>query len=142
MGLLSCCFFTLLSPKTWESWSWCEVYVKATWRFLDRDQHKFCRALLLHRNTPSRKDILFSAQRLFGHPVQSAHHRAFLSEWQHPLAMAEQQYQDNLESSCTYIAWHHRWITCCHPKSKGWDIYMVSSLRPTYNVINTLRQKR
>ena len=44
------------------------IYASWTGRSLDHD--KLCRALLQYRNTPSRKDGLSPAQKLFGHPVQ------------------------------------------------------------------------
>jgi len=80
--------------------------IQACWTGRSLDHKKFCRALLQYRNTPSRKNGLSPAQKLFGHPVQDilpAHHRAFLPEWQRPVATAEQQRHDNLESSAAFI---------------------------------------
>ena len=44
--------------------------IRGTWngRFLDED--KLCKALLQYRNTPSARDGLSPAQKLFGHPMQ------------------------------------------------------------------------
>ena len=64
----------------------------ATWTGRSLDHDKLCRVLLQYRNTPSRKDGLSPAQKLFRHPMQDilpAHHRSFLPEWQRPIAIAE-----------------------------------------------------
>ena len=68
--------------------------IRSSWngRFLDND--KLCRALLQYRNTPSRKDGLSPAQKLYGHPVQDilpVHHRSFSKEWQQKFQEAEEQ---------------------------------------------------
>lgn len=67
----------------WASW---------TGRYLDEDM--FTRALLQYRNTPSRKDDLSPAMKLFGKPIQDslpAHRRAFSEQWQHSTEEAEKQ---------------------------------------------------
>ena len=56
-----------------------------SWNGRHLDHEKFCRTLLQYQNTPTRKDGLSLAQKLFGHPVQDtlpAHHRSFAPEWQ------------------------------------------------------------
>lgn len=58
------------------------------------DDDKITSTLLQYRNTPSRKDGLSPAQKLFGHPIQDtlpAHRMAFLPEWQRTTAEVEQQ---------------------------------------------------
>ena len=88
-------------------------------------------------NTPSRKDALSPAQKLFGHPVQDilpAHHRTFLPEWQRPIATTEQQRCDNWESSTAYYNQHTHPLSDItvgspvaiqNPKTKVWDIYGI-----------------
>jgi len=59
--------------------------IEASWTGARLDEGKLARALLQYRNTPSRRDGLSPAQKLFGRPVQDmlpAHHRAFAPEWQ------------------------------------------------------------
>jgi len=83
--------------------------IQACWTGRSLDHEKFCRALLQYRNTPSRKDRLSPAQNLFGNPVRDilpAHHCAFLPGWQCPVATAEQQRHDNLESSAAFYNQH------------------------------------
>ena len=68
------------------------------------DENKLARALLQYRNTPSRKDKLSPAQKLYGHPVQDTipvHRRAFTPEWQSK--MREMDFKDKyLEQTATY----------------------------------------
>ena len=59
--------------------------IRGAWnkRFLDED--RMCKALLEYRNTPSARDGLSPAQKLFGHPMEDtlpAHPRSFSQEWQ------------------------------------------------------------
>ena len=53
------------------------------------DEDVLTRALLRYRNTPSRKDGLAPAQKLYGTPVQDTHHRAFSHVWQKRMLDAE-----------------------------------------------------
>ena len=57
------------------------------------DDGKLAQALLQYRNTPSQRDGLSPAQKLFGRPVQDtlpAHNRAFKPEWQRSAEEADQ----------------------------------------------------
>lgn len=68
--------------------------IRAPWTGKCLDEDKLTRALLQYRDTPSRKDGLSPAQKLFGQPIQDilpAHHRAFSAEWQHNTKDAEKQ---------------------------------------------------
>lgn len=59
--------------------------IEASWVRSRLDEGRLARALLQHRNTPSRRDKLSPAQKLFGHPIQDmlpAHRRSFAPEWQ------------------------------------------------------------
>ena len=59
--------------------------IRTSWKGRSMDEDALTRALLQYRNTPSRKDDLSPAQKLFGRPVQDtlpAHRRSFCSEWQ------------------------------------------------------------
>ncbi len=114
--------------------------IRISWNGRSLNQDKFCRALLQYRNTPSRKDSLSPAQKLYGRPVQDiipAHHRSFSEEWQewqHKPEAAEQQAQQTLKSSEEYYNQH------AHPlqeiqigsnvaihnnRTKLWDIYGI-----------------
>ena len=68
------------------------------------DENKLARALLQYRNTPSRKDKLSPAQKLYGHPVQDTipvHRRVFAPEWQSK--MREMNFRDKyLEQTASY----------------------------------------
>jgi len=88
---------------------------------------------------------LSPAQKLFGHPVQgilTAHHCAFLPEWQCPIAAAEQQRHDNLESSAAFYNQHTHplpditvgsHVAIQKPRTKVWDIYgIVTEINPQH----------
>ena len=58
--------------------------IRAAWTGVQLDIGKLARVLLQYRNTPSRKDGLSPAQKLFGRFIQDtvpAHYRAFAPEW-------------------------------------------------------------
>ena len=66
---------------------------------------KLCRALLQYRNTPSRKDGVSPAQKLYGHPIQDvlpAHHNSFAPEWRRSNQEAKKQVEATLKASQTY----------------------------------------
>ena len=68
--------------------------ISAAWVRRGVDEAVLARALLQHRNTPSRRDGLSPAQKLFGRPVQDvlpAHRRVLAPEWQHSADDAEEQ---------------------------------------------------
>ena len=126
------------------------LYACWTGRFLDHD--KLCRVILQYRNTPSRKDALSPAQKLFGHPFQNilpAHHHSFLPEWQHPITTAEQQRQDTLQSSAAFYNTHAHTLSDINigshvaiqnSQTKTW-IFTVSLLKLAHNATITLRLK-
>ena len=68
--------------------------IRAAWNGRCLNEEKLCRALLQYRNTPSRKDGLSPAQKLYGHPIQDvlpAHHSSFAPKWQRSSQEAQQQ---------------------------------------------------
>ena len=68
--------------------------IRTAWEGWRLDEDKLCCALLQYRNTPSCKDGLSPAQKLFGRPVQDsipAHRRSFSKEWQHAAREADQK---------------------------------------------------
>ena len=96
--------------------------------FLDHD--KFCHALLQYRNTPSNKDGLSPAQKLYGSPTQDTfpvHRHSFSQEWQHKAEEIEQQAKTTQESTmhnllqCTCSPPYRNWsrLQCCHPTSSN-----------------------
>ena len=98
------------------------------------DDGTLARALLQYRNTPSRKDRLSPAQKLFGRPVQDtlpAHHRAFAPEWQRSAAEAEeheQSYREEVEYYYDRTAHRFRGgsnVAVQDSSTKRWDIYGV-----------------
>ena len=109
--------------------------IKSAWNGRIVDDDKLTRALLQYRNTPSRKDGLSPAQKLYGHPIQDtlpAHRKAFLLEWQRPVAEAEQQAittQETVEQSYNQHARPLPLITIGshvavqNHETKQWDIY-------------------
>jgi len=76
--------------------------IKIAWNGRFLDTNKLCRAFLQYRNSPSRKDGLSSAQKLYGHPIQDilpAHNRSFAPEWQCSTAEVEGHANTTLDNS-------------------------------------------
>ena len=74
--------------------------IRTSWRGRSVDEDVLTRALLQYRNTPSRKDGLAPAQKLYGTPIQDtlpAHHRAFSHVWQKRMLDAEKSTLENKE---------------------------------------------
>ena len=114
-----------------------------SWNGRALDDEQFCRSLLQYHNTPSRKDGLSPAQKLFGHPVQDilpAHRRSFLPQWQLPPQEAIQQAEDTSKLSAAYYNLHAHTLPDIHvgshvavqnPQSRLWDIYgIVTEIGP------------
>ena len=117
--------------------------IYTSWNGRSLDHNKFCRALLQYRNTPSRKDGLSPAQKLYGHPVQDtlpAHRRSFSQEWQCKAEAAEQQAEATQQSSAMYYNLHAHPLTeieigsnvaVQNPRIKLWDIYgIITAISP------------
>ena len=71
-------------------------------RFLD--DNRLCKGLLQYRNTPSARDGLLPAQKLFGHPMQDtipAHPRSFSQEWQQTKEETEQKMMATQQATIT-----------------------------------------
>ena len=117
--------------------------IQAAWngRYLEEDN--LCQALMQYRNTPSRKDGLSPAQKLYSHPVQDkfpAHRRSFDPEWQSKTGQAEQSAQASQDAAVKYynssahnlpdiIVGSH--VAVQHPMTKLWDTYgVVTSIGP------------
>ena len=118
--------------------------IYTSWKGHSLDHNKFCRTLLQYRNTPSCKDGLSPAQKLYGHPVQDtlpAHRRSFSQEWQRK---AEQQAEATQQSSATYYNLHAHPLTeieigsnvaVQNPRTKLWDIYgIITAISPNRNI--------
>ena len=109
--------------------------IATSWNKRSLNEDALCRALLQYRNTPSRKDGLSPAQKLFGTPVQDslpAHHRSFLPCWQKAVTEAETQATNSLEQTQAYYNLHAHTlpdigigsrVALQHPQTKMWDIY-------------------
>ena len=117
------------------------IYTAWNGRYLD--YNKFCRVLLQYRNTPSRKDGLSPAQKLYGHPVQDslpAHRRSFLKEWQRKAEVAEKQVEATQQFSAKYYNQHAHPLTeigigsnvaIQNPRTKLWDTYgIITAISP------------
>ena len=111
--------------------------IKTSWNGRSLDKDKLARALLQYRNTPSRKDGLSPAQKLYGHPIQDtipAHHRAFSSTWLLHRTESEIRASDSKEKAETYYNKRAHPLPEIHvgsnvaiqnPLTKLWDIYGV-----------------
>jgi len=107
----------------------------ASWDHHHLNDNKLCRALLQYRNTPSRRDGLSPAQKLYGHPVQDTlpvHRRSFSPEWQRSSQEADQQASHMLTQSEKFYNTHAHPLTDIeigssvalqNQQSKHWDIY-------------------
>ena len=79
--------------------------IRAAWHGRCINEEKLCSALLQYRNTPSRKDGVSLAQKLYGHPIQDvlpAHHNSFAPEWQRSNQEAKKQVEATLKASQRY----------------------------------------
>ncbi len=111
--------------------------IRTAWNSRHLDEDKLCRALLQYRNTPSRKDSLSPAQKLYGRPVQDtlpAHHRSFTDKWQRSAKEAEQAATHNRETTeWFYNVRAHDLpeirigsnVAIQDPGTKLWDVYGV-----------------
>ena len=111
--------------------------IQGSWTGSSVDDTKLARGLLQYRNTPSRRDGLSPAQKLFGHPIQDtlpAHRRAFAPEWQRAAEVADTNSSAHQEQVEKYYNVHTRAlpeigvgsnVAIQNPTSKLWDIYGV-----------------
>ena len=117
--------------------------IRSSWNGRVLDNDKLCRALLQYRNTPSRKDGLSPAQKLYGHPVQDilpVHRRSFSKEWQQKFQEAEEQSRQALQASENFYNLHAHplpdirigsHVAIQNTQSKLWDIYgIVTDITP------------
>ena len=82
---------------------------RATKRSEVIDQYELARSLLQYHNTPSRKDNLSPAQKLYGHLIQDTlpvHYRAFAPEWQAKMKDVDAQRAKSLEQSKAHYNKH------------------------------------
>lgn len=85
--------------------------IRAAWTRDHLDHQKMTHAMLQYRNTPSLRDQLSPAQKLFGKPIQDAlpaHRRAFAAQWQKTANEAEKQALTNTEQVESYYNQHTR----------------------------------
>ena len=108
--------------------------IEAAWVQHHLDKERLVRALLQYRNTPSRRDGLSPAQKLFGKPIQDtlpAHHRAFAPQWQK--ASEEEDLPNDTPAEHYYNQHAHTLpditngtnVAIQNPTTKRWDIYGV-----------------
>ena len=107
----------------------------ASWDHRHLNEDKLCCALLQYCNTPSCKDGLSPAQKLFGHPIQDtlpAHRHSFAPEWQKGTQEAEQQVTETLKQSKTFYNIHAHSLPDIHigspvalqsQQTKLWNVY-------------------
>ena len=117
--------------------------IQTSWTGRHIDDDKLTRALLQYRNTPSRKDGLSPAMKLFGKPIQDtllAHRRAFSEQWQRNTAEAEMQATNTNEYVEKYYNQHSHTlpdinvgshVAIQNSDSKCWEIYgIVTDIGP------------
>ena len=101
------------------------------------DEDKLCKALLQYCNTPSARDKLSPAQKLFGCPKQDtlpAHSRSFSHEWQHSSEEIEHKVITTQQKTMSYYnkAAHplsdikqESQVVLQNPRTKLWHTYGV-----------------
>ena len=111
--------------------------IQGSWTGSSVDEAKLARGMLQYRNTPSRRDGLSPAQKLFGHPIQDtlpAHRRAFAPEWQRSAEVADTTFKAHQEQVEQQYNTHTRAlpeigigsnVAIQNSTSKLWDIYGV-----------------
>lgn len=98
------------------------------------DEEKLCKALLQYHDTPSARDGLSPAQKLFGRPMQDtilAHYKSFNPAWQHKAVEKVEHTQQ--EAANYYNRMSHplpeiqegSQIALQDPRTKLWDVYGV-----------------
>ena len=115
----------------------------ASWDHRYLNEEKLCNSLLQYRNTPSRKDGLSPAQKLFGHPIQDtlpAHRRSFAPEWQKSTEEAERHASKTSEDIKSFYDAHAHslpdievgsHVALQNQVTKLWNIYgTVVAIRP------------
>ena len=112
--------------------------IRTSWngRYIDED--KLCSSLLQYRNTPSRKDGLSPAQKLYGRPIQDilpAHRRSFAAEWQRSVIVAEQLSSHTKEKTEDFYNVHSRHLPEIHIGSKVAIQNQVTKLWDTYGTV-------
>ena len=83
--------------------------IASSWETRTLNESKLCWMILQHRNTPSHKDGLSPAQKLFGRPFRDtipAHCRSFSMEWQRSIEEAEQQAARTLQQTEIFYNTH------------------------------------
>ena len=109
--------------------------ISSAWTGCYVDWEKLCCSLLQYCNTPSRKDGLSPAQKLFGHPVQDhlpAYRCSFAQEWQR-VSQQSDEIRESSQKETERIYNEHAnllkdlhigsQVAIQHPRSKLWDIY-------------------
>ena len=110
--------------------------IRISWEGRSLNHDKFCWALLQYRNTPSHRDGLSPAQKLYGRPVQDilpAHHRSFSREWHQKAASVEQQEEQLFKTEHYYNQHAHALpeiqvgsnVAIHNSKTKLWATYGV-----------------
>ena len=102
-----------------------------------------CQALIQYRNTPSMRDGLSPAQKLYGHPIQDTlpiHQQAFLPEWQHSREETERRTQQSQEAAAARYNFTANSlpditvgtnVAVQNARTGSWDTYgLVTSLGP------------
>ncbi len=109
--------------------------IQSAWQGRSLNETTLAKALIQYRNTPSRKDRLSPAQKLYGRPIQDtlpAHRRSFAPEWQRSATEAESQAQATSDSIETTYNSKARALPEIHAGSrvavqnhetKRWDTY-------------------
>ena len=117
--------------------------IRAAWNGRYLEEEMLCRALLQYRNTPSVKDGVSPAQKLYGHPIQDiipAHDRSFDMTWQSNAEEAEDKAEAALEKATRYYNQNaHPFpdiregthVAIQDPRTKMWNTYgMVTYVGP------------
>ena len=115
----------------------------ASWDHRYLNDNELCRALLQYQNTPSRRDGLSPAQKLYCHPIQDtfpAHRRSFSPQWQHSSQEADWQASHTSTQSEKFYSTHAHPLTDINigstvaiqnQQTKLWEIYgMVTAIGP------------
>ena len=114
--------------------------IEGAWIRHHLDKDRLVRGLLQYRNTPSRRDGLSPAQKLFGKPIQDtlpAHYRAFAPQWQKPpveddvsMDLKTEEYYNQRAHTLPELTTGTN-VAIQNPNTKRWDIYgVVTAIGP------------